>query len=275
MISALFLLFVCLALSNTAVAEQEVFRLDDGSKYFIGVGTAVVEFDTTFKIEDKSNDLSIFIDGEGTLGLPDVSNVNTVFGGVRLGEKHSLRASFFSVKRESTFAADLNLEDLLIVNADLTLTDSTDFLNLDYGYNLFRDNRSSVDFLFGLFVLDLNYVFEANGQVEIDGNVQSGRYIQDASVIAPVPNIGLDMDFAFTPKWSVGAQFSLMKGSYKDVSAGALKSGIRAKYLFTPRFAGQVGISYFDARVTIDEEDTKMDVGYGYNGLYAGLLWQF
>jgi hypothetical protein len=262
-------------MNNESLAEES-FRLDEGSTYFIGVGTAIVEFDTTFKIEDKTNGLSVFIDGEGSLGLPDVSNVNTIFGGVRLGEKHSLRASYFSVKRESTFAVtDLNLEDLLIVNADLTLTDSTDFLNLDYGYNLFRDNRSSVNFLVGLFILDLNYVFEARGQVEIDGVVQSGRYIQDASVIAPVPNIGLDMDFAFTPEWSVGAQFSLMKGSYKDVSAGALKSGIRAKYMFTRNFAGQVGISYFDARVTIDEEDTKMDVGYGYNGLYAGLIWQF
>jgi hypothetical protein len=272
-----YLFFVCIFLiSNQASAEDQTFRLDDGHKYFIGFGTAIVEFDTTFRIEDKKSQLSLFIDGEGTLGLPDVSNVSTVFGGVRLGEKHSLRASFFSVKRESRFeVSDLNLEDLIIVDAELSLTDSTNFLNLDYGYNLFRDDRSSVDLLLGLFVLDLNYVFEANGQVEINGFVEGGQYIQDASVIAPVPNIGLNLDFAFTPKWSVGANVSFIQGQYQEISASAFRTGLRAKYQFSRHFAGQIGLSYFDARVTIDEDDTKMNIGYGYDGLYAGLMWGF
>ncbi len=272
-----YLFFFCtFFVSNQASAEDEAFRLDDGHKYFIGIGTAIVEFDTTFKIEDKQSRISLFIDGEGTLGLPDVSNVNTVFGGLHLGDRHSLRASYFSVKRESTFqVSDLNLEDLIIIDAELSLTDNTNFLNLDYGYNLFRDDRSNVDFLIGLFVLDLNYVFEAFGQVEIDGVVKNDLYKQDASVIAPVPNIGLNLDFAFTPRWSVGANVSFMTGQHQEVSASAFRTGLRAKYQFSRHFAGQIGLSYFDARVTIDEAETKMDVGYGYNGLYAGLLWGF
>ncbi|NNJ95702.1 MAG: hypothetical protein HKP12_00900 [Gammaproteobacteria bacterium] len=41
------------------------------------------------------------------------------------------------------------------------------FLNLNYGYNLFRDNRSTVDFLVGVHSLGISYEFEANGLNEI------------------------------------------------------------------------------------------------------------
>jgi len=60
-----------------------------------------------------------------------------------------------------------NLGDLIILRAVLRLGAKARFLNLDNGYNLFRDNRSTVDFLVGIYSLDLSYEFEANRLNEI------------------------------------------------------------------------------------------------------------
>ena len=45
--------------------------------------------------------------------------------------------------------------------------------------------------------------------------------------------------------------------------------------MFTKNVAGDLGVSYFDADVTIEDSDTKTDIGYGSNGLYAGLHWEY
>lgn len=275
-----FVLFALVVLSAQPVAAQSTdekrFRQDQENKYYIGLGTAIVKFDTKIKFYNKKERIPVFVDPEGNLGLPEISNVNTIYGGLRISEKHSLRFSYFSVNRENEFTTeDLNLDDLVIIRADVSLSDKTNFLNLDYGYNLFRDYRSSVDFLAGIYVLDLGYVFEANGLIEVDGVVENGTYREEAKEIAPVPNIGLSMDFAFTPRWSVGARFSLIEGSFGEISASAVRTAVRAKYMFTKNIAGDLGISYFDADVTIEDNDTETDIGYGYNGLYAGLHWEF
>jgi hypothetical protein len=62
-----------------------------------------------------------------------------------------------------------NLGDLIILRAVLRLGAKARFLNLDYGYNLFRDNRSNVDFLVGVYSPGLSYEFEANRLNEILG----------------------------------------------------------------------------------------------------------
>ena len=279
-LSRFFLLLALLfSASSTLFASQdqeETFRLDSGNRAYIGIGVAIVEFDTTIKFTDKPSGISIFVDGEGTLGLPDIDSVNTIYGGVGFGEKHSLHAGYFSVKRENIISfSTQTLDELVLVNADATLRDETRFMNLDYGYNLFSDYRSSVDLLVGIFVLDLKYTLEANGEYEINGVRESGNYFQEAKAIAPVPNLGLYFDYAFTPKWSVGARFSMIAGSYQDITARAIKTTLRAKYSITRSFHADIGVSYFDADVTIDNEDTIAEVGYGYDGLYAGVHWEF
>lgn len=270
------LLFFSIVTLPTGVRAEPGFRLDEDNRYSIGLGIARVEFDTKLSIKDKRLDVPVFIDGEGTLGLPEVSNVNTLYAGIRIGEKHSLRAAYFSVERENSVpVSGLDLGDLLVVDGSVSLRDETKFLNLDYGYSLFRDYRSSVDLLLGIYVLDLKYVFEAIGQYEIDGVAYSGSFIEEAQAIAPIPDIGVHLDFAFTSTWSVGARFAMIRGSYGDISASAYRTSVRAKYMISRNFAADLGVSYFDADVTIDEDANKTEVGYGFNGLYGGIHWEF
>jgi hypothetical protein len=269
------ILLSCIVALPAGVRAAPGFRLDEDNRYRIGLGVSRVEFDTKLKITDKQLDLPIFIDGEGTLGLPEVSNVNTIYAGIRIGEKHSLWAAYFSVERENSFTvSDVDLGDLLVVDASVSLRDETKFLNLDYGYNLFRDYRSSVDVLLGIYLLDLKYVFEARGQYQFDGISDSGTFRQEAQAIAPIPDIGLHVDFAFTPRWSIGARFAMIRGSYGEISASAYRTSVRAKYLISRNFAADLGVSYFNADVTIDEDANKIEVGYGFNGLYAGIHWE-
>ena len=81
----------------------------------IGAGVGIVRFDTNFKFTDKTTGDSVFVDAEGTLDLPEISNVNTFYAAYSFNERHSIGFAHFRIDRESTFIdANINFEDLIL-----------------------------------------------------------------------------------------------------------------------------------------------------------------
>ena len=255
-------------------AEKELINNDS---FALGIGAAIVKFDTKLKFTDKTRSTfdSIFIDPEGTLGLPETASVTTFYGVWNINPKHSIGFSYFSVNRESSlFNIDETLEDIRI-EGDAKLTDATNFYRLNYGYTLFNDIRSKVKLHAGIYGLDLKYVFEAQGQITQDGVTTSGSIKEEAKVFAPLPLIGLDLWYRFTPKWGINTKIAFVAGSYEDVSAGVLQTSILAQYRFTDHVGLAFGLAYFDADVVIEDDVDKKEIAYGYDGGFIGMHFIF
>ena len=137
----------------------------------LGVGAGMVRFDTNFRFTDKDSGLSVFVDGEGTLGLPEKKGLPIFYGYYRFNKRHGIGFNYFRVKRVATLfklneSKDFDLGDLTITagaNAEVTLTDKSHFFYLNYNYTLFDDNRSYLFASFGLYGLDLSYGLDARG----------------------------------------------------------------------------------------------------------------
>ena len=271
------LLFALVASTVHANTEPDQIELYKSSRFALGIGAAIVRFDTKLKFTDKTvtNFNSIFIDPEGNLDLPVVSHVTTYYGGWNINPKHSLAFSFFNVNRESSiFNIDKTFEDVRVVG-NATISDTTDFYQLTYGYTLFNDDRSSIRFVAGIYGLDLKYVFDAEGELTQGGVTTSGTIHEEAKVFAPLPLIGLNFWYDFTPDWSLNTKVSFVAGSYEDVSAGVLQTSVNAQYRLTDHIGLLFGLAYFDAEVVIEDNIEKIEVIYGYNGGYIGMHFIF
>mgnify|MGYP001822515743 FL=1 len=270
----LYVLYLPSAYANTEPDQIELYK---GSRFALGIGAAIVRFDTKLKFTDKTstNFNSIFIDPEGNLDLPVVSHVTSYYGAWNINPKHGLAFSFFNVNRESSnFNIDKTFEDVKVVG-DATITDTTNFYQLTYGYTLFNDERSNIKFVAGIYGLDLSYVFDAEGELTEDGVTTSGTIHEEAKVFAPLPLIGLNFWYSFTPKWGLNTKVSFVTGSFEDVSAGVLQTSFNAQYRFTDHIGLMFGLAYFDAEVVIEDDIEKKDITYGYNGGYIGMHFMF
>ena len=270
------LIFVSYLIAAPVKADPGGYEIFEDGKILLGVGAAKVRLDSNIKITDKQSGNSIFMDLEGTLGLPSISSVTNFYGGYRFNPNHAIGIGYFQIDRSSQlldFAGDL--DDVVFVKANATLTDKTAFTRLFYGYSLFRDERSTVRLLGGLFVLDLQYILEAEGSITVDGVTLKRTLREEVSQVVPLPMFGFDFNFFFTPKWSLDASIVLVGGSYQDVSAGVLQSTIRTTYHATRHLGLDLGITYFDADVTIDKETERQEVTYGYDGISLGLHVKF
>ena len=269
------MLLLAVITAGPAYAEVDKLELYEGYRFALGVGAAIVRFDTKMKFTDKQSGNSVFLDPEGNLDLPDTSSVTTLYGRYNFNQKHSIGFSYFSVNRESSvFSIDKIFEDIGVVG-DATMSDTTNFYRLDYGYTLFNDDRSKIKLLAGIYSLDLEYVFEAEGDITEDGVTNSGSVLKKASVFAPLPLIGLDFRFSFTPEWSMATTVGFIAGKYEDVSAVVVQAGINVQYKFSRHIGGVIGLTTFTADVDIEDSSEKQEISYAYDGLFVGVHFVF
>jgi len=104
----------------------------------LGLGGVYAQFDTNAKFTDKQSGYSVFVDAEGTLGLPEADTVPAVYGVYRVSRKHAFGFSYFQIRRDVTFFNDnLQVGDATI-SGKATLEDKTRFYHLNYNYTFFR-----------------------------------------------------------------------------------------------------------------------------------------
>jgi len=275
---------LCLYHPIAGATESGEFEKAKRGKLTLGIGTALVRFDTNFKFTDKESGISIFVDAEGTLDLDEIDTVPVLYGYYRLAKRHGIGFSYFRIKREAEVLqfnedTDLNLGDLELTagaNAEVTLEDRSSFYFLSYNFTVLEDYRSFVFASFGMYGLDLKYTLSAEGEFTLDDQpVASDSLVEEASVFAPLPLIGIDAWFFLRPKWSVGTKVSVIGGTYQDISATVLDSRIRARYRVGRNVGFTFGVTYFNADIEIDEEDLVTDVGYGFDGLSLGVDLNF
>jgi hypothetical protein len=264
----LLLLFLLLPGMALQAAEQSTERKKGSG---LGFGYAVVRFDTNVKFTNKATGRPIFVDAEGTLGLPKTDAVPILYGSYKFSPKHGIGFSYFRVNRKSSvFNIDENLDDVRITG-EVRFRDDTEFLNLFYSRVLFSDDRSSVRGLIGINLMDIRYELEAEGTIEgLDAEIRD-ELREDTSILAPLPLLGLDLRYQFTPKWSVHTKVSLVAGSYEETKAWVLSTAINSTYRINENIGVVLGLSYFDADIDINEKDERTEINYGYDGLFIGL----
>ncbi len=258
------------------VYDVDQANLYSSNKFAIGVGIGVVKFDTNVKVTNKQSGLPIFIDLEGSLDLPDISHVTTLYSVYRFNRKHMMTFSYFGINRKSSLQIiDEVFDDVNIVNANVVVTDETSFYNLIYGYTLFYDTRSQIVLVAGINSMDMKLTTSAAGQIVVDGVVTTAEKLVEANIFAPLPLIGLKFGFNFTPQWSLTTAISLVTGSYQNVTASALQTEVNARYQISKNVGVLMGMTYFTATVDLDEETEFTEVTYGYTGASIGMHFAF
>ena len=238
----------------------------------VGVAAGIMRFDSNFKFTDTGTGRSVFIDSEGTFGLPEQKTIPVIYGSWRPSQKHGLGFNYFSVRRDSEFIAfDENLGDLNLTGF-ARLQDDSRFYGATYNYTLLQDDRALVTATVGINVIDLEYRFDASGTISIgDVPIESGEYVETISQIAPLPTIGIDTSFVLTPKWAFGARAAFVAGDVSDVKAVITEASIRAKYTFNRNFGLLFGLRYFDADIDISRSGRLDEINYGLDGLFIGI----
>jgi hypothetical protein len=214
---------------------------------------------TRMRVDESNTLLGTEIDAEKDLGLEDFQLLPQVEFTLLPGERHLIRLSAFAVHRAAQKVIEKPIsfddQDYLTgerVDSRLNLT----MFGLTYGYRVLVRQRGELSATLGIQIADV----EANAVVR-------SRVVREAeSGVAPLPLIGVEGRFDFTPRWAVEARAQYLTVDVSQVNGSILDARLALTWRVNPYLA--MGLGYRTLQINVDsaDEDTPGFVDLSVDG---------
>ena len=203
-------------------------------------------FDTTLRIDPSATIKGTVLNAEDDLGLDDSQFL--MLGELTLlpGDRHLVRLSGLSARRSAQAVLDRGIifEDNVYfrgetVDSELNIT----MFGLTYGYRFIANERAELTASFGLQVVEV----EANAVVR-------NRVVRDPeSGVAPLPLIGLEGRYDFTPQWGFEARVQYLTANVEDVDGSIMDFRAAVTWRTNPHLV--FGLGYRSLSFDIDSQN--------------------
>jgi hypothetical protein len=280
--ASIILAFFALA-GSTGFAEEQVEETDRGSirgkKFVIWVGSTTASFGTTLEQVDQITGDRTFFSLEGDLGLPKKDSVPTLSFLFQVGRKSFIVAEISRFRRSTTLLdieESMVLDDLIIeAGARVDFKYNADAFDVAYGHAYYEGEHTRIIGKFGLFVMNLDTGLLVEGGYSIGDHSEDGTYDATASILAPIPLLGLLFDFDLPKKWALSTSVEVFYMPISTIRMKALRTKIYARYAFSDLVGVTFGLSQFSMDVRDESDDITTNVRMSMDGVYAGLSFSF
>jgi len=251
---------------NTAYA-QETKSVANPDKYMIRLGAYYVDrADTDFLIL-SSTGTGAGVSFEKNLGGDTTDSVARIDGYYRFNDRHRLEFGSFTVDRDgvTTLTAVLNIGDeTFAINETVTSNIKYTITKVGYAYSFYHSPQVELSLVAGLNITDYDISYSGSSG-------ESGA----SGVTAPLPLFGLQMTYAFSPKWSVHFLSEAFYIDIEDTLKGTLlNSEFTIEYKAFKNFAIGAGTTRVSTDFDVNDDDWRGSFNDSHRGyLVYGKLY--
>lgn len=214
---------------------------------------------TQLRVDESLTQQGTEINAEDDLGLDDFQLLPQVELALLPGKHHLVRLSAFAMHR----SADKRIETpISFDNEDYLVNERVDSLlnmtlfGLTYGYRFLVHQRAEITATLGIQIADV----EANAVVR-------NRVVRESeSGVAPLPLIGVEGRFDFTPRLAAEARVQYLTVAVSDVDGSVLDARLALTWRFNPYLSMGLGYRTFQIDVDSRDEDTPGFVDLSVDG---------
>lgn len=203
---------------------------------------------TKLRVDESPTVPGTEINAEDDLGLDDFQLLPQVELTLLPGERHLIRLSRFAVDRSASTHLEKNIsfdnEDYLVGERVDSLLNLTMF-GLTYGYRFLQTPRAEISASFGIQIAD----------VETNAVVRSRVVRESEDGVAPLPLLGLEGRFDFSPRWSMEARLQYLTVNETDVDGSILDARLGVTWRMNPYLL--FGLGYRTFQIDIDSADEE------------------
>jgi hypothetical protein len=199
-------------------------------------------FDTKVRVDPSLTTLGTPLSGEDDLGLDNSKVLADAELTLLPGKHHLIRLSGFQVRRSGTSVLDKQVvfdQDVYnvgeVVDTHLNLT----LVGLTYGYRFTIKGRAEITPTFGIQL------------AQVDANVIGHQHpLREADQgAAPVPFIGLEGRFDFTPRWGAEVRASYLTANISGIDGSIIDARAGVTWRLNPHFVFGLGYRIFDVDI--------------------------
>lgn len=250
-VSRFTLLAVASLVSTAALAELPAWApppkprvVED--RFRLEVSLAGASYDTRLRVDQSLTLPGTQISAEDDLGLDDSALLPQIELTLLPGEHHLIRLNGLSMRRNSrkiidkeVFFDDQIYEPGERVDSRLDLT----LFGLTYGRRVIARDRGELTATFGIQI----------ASVEANAVVRSRVLRESDTGVAPLPLLGVEGRFDFTPRWSAEGRVQYLTANISDIDGQILDARLAGTFRFNPYLV--IGLGYRAFHIDIDSKD--------------------
>jgi len=205
---------------------------------------------TKLRVDESPTQPGTEINAEDDLGLDDSQLLPQVELTLLPGERHLIRLSRFAIDRSAAKHLEKNIsfddQDYLAgerVDSILNLT----MFGLTYGYRFIRTQQAEISASFGIQIAD----------VETNAVVRNRVVRESENGVAPLPLLGIEGRYDFSPRWSAEARVQYLTVNETDVDGSILDARLGVTWRMNPYLLFGLGYRTFQIDIDSADEDTS------------------
>jgi hypothetical protein len=247
-------------------------------RFVFEAGAFLSDFDTSVRLRGPLGGSEITL--EDDLGMDDDQ---TSFRGRldwRFAERHRLILGYYGFDRTARGSASRTLvidteDQTLEFEAGVNVRSEFDWqlIPITYAYSFLLTDRFEAAASIGVHWAEARVGFEGEASVNGDPLVRVADESEKAS--APLPVFGLELNYAVTPRWIMGAEGQYFGLDYGDYSGSLTDIRVKTEYWLGNRVGIGLGYTWYDIDFSEDNGRYSYDIDYEYDGLEAYLNFRF
>ena len=263
----LLILFVAVLFIQPVHAESSDPADQPWDRFSFDLGGYIADINSSVTLGSGTLGLGASVDVEEALGLD--SSMSVLKAGVRYRfgstRRHVLGLQYYDFRRSSTktLETDITWQDKTYT-AGTTVESYLDIgvLKAGYSYAFFQDDRISLAASIGLFI------------TPIEGGISAaGGSTAEESITAPLPVVGMSLDFAITPKLFLKQSIEVFYLEIGDFKGSISSFTIACEYDFWKNVGFGLGYDVFDLKLEANGSDyPTIDFVGKIEFAYSGLL---
>ncbi len=244
-------------------ARAEPFAGDVPDLVWIDVGGAFNDVTTDVAFRGPSG-IGATINFEDVLDLPGNKTTARMLGTVRISPKRRhIDFGYVSIDRSGarTLDEDITFADHTIAQgAEVAARFSTQFMYAAFRYDFLHEDKIRISGSAGMTFLRVKASLVADGAFVTDSNgvpITETVFRREGSQGAPVPMVGLNLDWALTKRLVVRTYTRFFKLNLDTFNGGLQETGIHLNWYFVKNFGMGVGYD----RTDLDVKELKVGNG--------------
>ena len=238
---------------EVVMAEAEAINPILTERWRLELGAAFIDPDTKYCTQDDGGDRDCV--DQDDLGADDDDYIFQTSLHWRFRERWRLNLGYIK------FAWDGDTDVIPGVSAsaippgeqgDVAVTSdfNADFYTITLGYSLIKKDNFDLTIGAGAHIIDFDT--SITSVVSIPGGGQAAVDSEDEDITAPMPNVFISADYAFTPRLALRGNFQWLSLKVDDYEGDLFALSSKLDYRVADKLGIGIGYSYFDLDVTID-----------------------
>ncbi|MGD9321292.1 MAG: hypothetical protein PVH99_15070 [Desulfobacteraceae bacterium] len=231
---------------------------------FIG-GVFLPAIDTEVRVDNTSLGIGDKINLQDDLGFDDKQT--TFYGNAywRFFSRHRIGVGYFRFKDEVTATAQRDLQigdEIYPAGASISSEFKFEIFPIHYSYSFIKREKMEFSGTLGLHWYRIS--FGVGGSASLAG-LDAGADVE-AEANAPLPLLGLQFQYHFTPKWTASILAEAFALSYGDFDGSLVNLAARTEYWFFNYLGVGLALNWFRLDVEVDSGDWRGELEYKYWG---------